>query len=33
MIAAVIIAAGVVLALAEFIVWWRTHSRTLDLQQ
>lgn len=33
MIAAVIIAAGVVLALAEFIVWWRTHSRTFDLQQ
>jgi len=32
MIAAVIIAAGVVLALAEFIVWWRSHSRSYDSQ-
>ncbi|HEY4088097.1 MAG TPA: hypothetical protein VGM43_19310 [Bryobacteraceae bacterium] len=33
MITAVIIAAGVVLALAEFVTWWRTHSRTFDLHQ
>jgi hypothetical protein len=33
MIAAVIIAAGVVLALAEFVLWWRSNSRTLDLHQ
>lgn len=32
MIAAVIIAAGVVLALAEFILWWRSHSRSYDSQ-
>ena len=33
MIAAVIIAAGVVLALAEFVLWWRSSSRILDLHQ
>ncbi|HVV45753.1 MAG TPA: hypothetical protein VHC72_11115 [Bryobacteraceae bacterium] len=32
MIAAVIIAAGVVLALAEFVLWWRSHSRSYDSQ-
>jgi len=33
MIAALIIAAGVVLALAEFSLWWRSSSRTLDVHQ
>ncbi len=33
MIAAVIIVAGVVLALAEFIWWWRSSSRNFDPQQ
>jgi len=33
MIAAVIIAAGVVLALAEFVLWWRSHSRSYDSQK
>jgi hypothetical protein len=33
MIAALVIAAGVVLALAEFGLWWRSNSRTFDLHQ
>ena len=33
MISAVIIAAGVVLALVEFIWWWRSNSRTFDPHQ
>jgi hypothetical protein len=33
MIAAIILAVGVVLALAEFILWWRSHSRGYDSQR
>jgi hypothetical protein len=33
MIVAVVVAAAVILAVAEFVFWWRSHSRDYDLQR